>query len=361
MWFDGTMIDTTRALQEQTLAFWATLGSFSLGAIAALVVFWNGVRPFAGDGSVVVVAAIISAVVAALAFVVSSLLHRRGETQFMPTWQKWVSHLSFVALTAAFGGVTGLSVLLAGQLLGTGLPGLELGAIGGALVTGVATALGGRLAFQAATDLGTSDLAVLLFTFLLVGTVVAMLTEAEPTWWERNYSQLGIGDAAWAFNGTLVVAGLLVGTIGSYIGRDLHRLLDDSAIPKIATVVGIWVLAGLALAAVGWFPLDTQPVPHLIAAFAALALLIGAAGWTQYVLPSTPFVLKAVTTLVVVLVTVALLLTFAFPVLTATALESAVVGLALLWLTTFVRVLSILTPNRSVASQRHHLLQRHPR
>lgn len=351
------MNDTARALQEQTLAFWATLGAFGLGAGTAGWVFKGELRPFAGDGSIVVVAALISAVVAALAFVVSSFLHRRGETQFMPVWQTWISHLSFGALTIAFGGVTGLSVLVAGHLLGSGLPGLELGAIGGGLVTGVAAALGGRLAFQAATDLSTADLAALLFTFLVVGTVFAMLTEAEPTWWERNFSQLGIGDGAWAFNGTLVVAGLLVGTIGSYIGRDLHRLLDDAALLKIAAVVVIWALAGLALAAVGWFPLDTQPVPHLIAAFAALALLVGAAAWTQYVLPTRPFVLKAVTILLVSLVTLALMLTFGVPVLSATALESVVVGLALLWLTTFVRVLSILTPNRSVTSQRRHLLR----
>jgi len=86
--------------------------------------------------------------------------------------------------------------------------------------------------------------------------------------------------------------------------------------------------------------------------------LVGAAAWTQYVLPITPFVLKAVTTLLVSLVTVALILTFGVPVLSATALESVVVGLALLWLTTFVRVLSVLTPNRSVTSQRRHLLRR---
>ena len=121
----------------------------------------------------------------------------------------------------------------------------------------MATALGGRLAFQAATGLDTSDLATLLFTFLVIGTVFAMLTASEPTWWEHNFSQLGIGQAVWAFNGTLVVAGLLVGTIGSYIGRDLRRLLKDEAFPKIAAVVALWALAGLALAAVGWFPLDT--------------------------------------------------------------------------------------------------------
>lgn len=345
-----------RALQEQTHALWATLSSFVLGAAAAAIVFWDDIRPFAGEGSIIIPMALISAIIAAIAFAVSTFMHRRGETQFMPTWQTMISNVSFVAVTIAFGGVTGLSVLLVGQLLGAGLPGLELGAVGGGLLTGVAAGLGGRLSFQAGIDLSTRDLAALLFTFLIVGTVFAMLTEAEPTWWERNFSQLGIGAAAWAFNGTLIVAGLLVATIGSYIGRDLHRLLDDAVVPKLTIVVSVWLLAGLALAAVGWFPLDQRPISHLIAAFAALILLMGAAAYTQSVLPTRPLVLKVVTVILVVLVALSIVLTFVVPILSATALESVVVGLSLLWMTTFVRVLSILTPNRSIASQRQHLV-----
>ena len=345
-----------RALAEQTRALWATMGSFLVGMSTAMVVLGGQIRPFAGDDSILVPMALISGLIAAAAFIISSLLHRAGETQFMPLWQTLISHFSFVAVTIAFGGVTGLSVLLAGQLLGSGLPGLELGAIGGGLLTGVAAGLGGRLSFQAGIDLSTRNLAALLFTFLIVGTVFAMITQAEPTWWQRNFSQLGIGVSAWAFNGTIIVAGLLVATIGSYIGRDLHRLLDDTAVPRITVVVMIWLLAGIALAGVGWFPLDERPGAHSVAAFSALGLLVVAAGYTQYVLPDRPFVLRVVTAILVVLILGCIVLTFFIPVLSVTALESIVVGLSLLWMTTFVRVLSILAPNRSVASKRRHLL-----
>lgn len=345
-----------RALAEQTQALWATLGSFLVGFIAAMLVLRDQIRPFAGEGSIIIPMALISAVIAALAFVISSYLHRRGETKFMPLWQTLISHFSFIAVTIAFGGVTGLSVLLVGQLLGSGLPGLELGAIGGGLLTGVAAGLSGRLSFQAGIDLSTRDLAALLFTFLIVGTVFAMITEAEPTWWQNNFSQLGVGVSAWAFNGTIVVAGLLIATIGSYIGRDLHRLLTDDAVPRITVVVVIWLLAGFALAGVGWFPLDERPVAHAIAAFSALGLIVFAAGYTQYVLPGRPFVLKVVTGILVVIIISCIVLTFFIPVMSVTALESIVVGLSLLWMTTFVRVLSILTPNRSIASKRRHLL-----
>ena len=104
-----------------------------------------------------------------------------------------------------------------------------------------------------------------------------------------------------------------------------------------------------------------QTMKRWLALVIALVLLVGAAGFTQSVLPTRPFVLKAVTALLLGLVTAALVVTFFIPMLSVTALESVVVGLALLWMTTFARVLSILTPNRSVASQRRRLVQRRSR
>lgn len=355
MCFDGDVIDIEEALQQQLNAFWATVCCFLIGAIPGALVLWGQNHPFSGTGSVTVQTALIAAAIAGAAFVVSSVLHRRGETWPMPRWQKLISNLSSVAVTIALGGVTGLGVLLAGQVLATGLQGLELGAVGGGILTGVASGFAGRLSFQAGINLSTRDLSALLFAFLIIGTVFAMTTAADPTWWERNFSQLGAG-GAWAFNGTLIIAGLLVGTIGSYIGRDLHRLLEDDAIPRIAIVVSIWIAAGLGLTTVGLLPVDQVPVSHNIAAFAMLVLLVGAAAYTHFVLPDPPVVLNAVTVLLVVLVAFGTLLTFGFSVISVTALESIVVGLALLWMTTFIRVLGILTPGISLPSKRRHLV-----
>ena len=93
-------------------------------------------------------------------------------------------------------------------------------ALSGGPLTATASAAAGWLAFQAGVELRTRDLATLLFSYLTIGTVFAMITAADPRWWERHFSALGSG---WAFNVTMIVAGLLVATIGSYIGRDLHR------------------------------------------------------------------------------------------------------------------------------------------
>ncbi|UWF77638.1 MULTISPECIES: DUF998 domain-containing protein [Microbacterium] len=345
-----------QALRELGRGLWATIICFVIGAAAGTAVLWGAARPFAGDGSVIIPAAAIAGIIAAGAFVTSTLMHRRGETGPMPPWQAVVSDLSSVALTLAFAAVTGLGVLLAGEVLAAGLHGLELPPLGGGVLVGVASAVGGRPAFRAGIRLRTRDIAGLLSGFLVIGTLFAMITATDPGWWERNFSQLGIGAGAWAFNGTLIIAGLLVATVGSYLGRDLHRMLGDDALPRIAGVVAAWAASGAALAAVGLLPIDTLRPVHTIAAIAAVVLLVLAAVLTASAMPEAPGLLRAVTVGLVVLVAVSAALAMA-RVYSVTVLESIVTGLALLWLSTLVQVVGVLAPDASRPSARRSPLR----
>lgn len=274
----------------------------------------------------------------------------------MPRWQAVVSDLSTIALTIAYAGVTGLGVLLGGEILSIGLQGLELPMIGGAILAGVASAVGGRFAFAAGVGLQTKDLAGLLYSYLVIGTLFAMLTAADPFWWRLNFSQLGNGEDAWAFNGTVIVAGLLVATVGAYIGRDLHRLRGDADISRIAWVVVLWAATGIALAAVGIFPLSQLPVLHNIATLATLALFVTVAILTSISLPGPPRSLLITTVGVIVLIIVAVVLADPLHLYSTTVLEVIVVGLGLLWVTTLVRSLSMFVPDVIRASARPKLL-----
>lgn len=339
-------------LQTETRAVWATAICFVLGTLAGMALPAGEPRPLTGDGGLALPVAAIAGVIAAGAFVVSTRMHRRGETVPMPRWQAVVSDVSAVALTAAFGAVTAMGVLLTAEILAVGLRGLELAAVGGGLLAGVAAAVGGRLAFGAGIGLRTADLAGLLSGYLVIGTLFAMVTAADPRWWERNFSQLGGGAGSWAFNGTLMIAGLLVATVGSYIGRDLHRALGDGALRRIAGIVTLWAATGIALAAVGLLPLHRVPIAHDIAAFAALVLFAVAMVATTTTVPDRPRVLVITTAGVVLLVVVAVVLCFGFALFSVTALEAIVVGLGLLWMTTLVRVLAIVAPGASRPSAR---------
>ena len=349
-------MDVEGQLREQRRMLWATAICFAVGAVAGAVVLRGAARPFSGDGSVIIPVALVAGLIAGASFVVSTRMHRAGETTPMPFWQKLVSDVSSIAVTVALAGVTGLGVLLGGEVLAIGLQHLEVGAIGGGVFAGVASALGGRMAFHIGIRLGTRDLAGLLTAFLIIGTLFAMLTATDPAWWAHSFSQLGIGVGGWAFNGTVVVAGLLIATCGSYLGRDLHRMLGDSALRGIAAVVAVWTGAGVALAAVGLLPLDAVPVAHALAAFTGLGLIIAAAIMTTVVMSGAPM-LRVLTIVLVVLMAVAVALAFGFRMLSVAALEAIVVGLVLLWLSTLVQLLCILAPDVSRPSARRSPLR----
>ena len=348
--------EQTWRLQNETEAVWATAGSFVLGAAVGVLLLAGEPRPLTGSQSLAMPIAAVGGAVAASAFVVSTVRHHRGETTPMPRWQSAISSLSAIALTVVFAAIAAMGALLALQILAIGLQGLQLGAVGGGVLAGAVAAVGGRFAYGAGIGLRTADLAGILFGFLALGTLFAMSTAADPRWWEHNFSTLGGGAGAWAFNGTLVVAGLIIATVGSYVGRDLHRMLGDDALPRIAPIVVLWALTGAALAAIGLLPLERVPVAHNIVALGALALFVLAAVTTARVFPGSPRALVITTIGLIALVGVSVMLCFAIGLFGVTALEAIVIGLGMLWMLTLVRVLAVLAPSGSRPSTRRSLL-----
>ncbi|MGB4135010.1 MAG: hypothetical protein WA971_00490, partial [Microbacterium sp.] len=104
-------------------------------------------------------------------------------------------------------------------------------------------------------------------------------------------------------------------------------------------------------------PITLVPVGHDIAALAALCLFIVAAVVTTIVMPGPPRSLRATTLLLVVLVVIAAVLHDPLRLYPLTALEAIVIGLALLWMSTLVRLLAILAPDRSRPSEVRSPLQ----
>lgn len=346
--------EAQRHESQATLAAWA---AFGLGLLFGLVALWGEPRPIAatpGEATVAQPAAGIAAIIAAAAFVLSTLLHRRRETAAMPGWQRTVSHISTVALTLAFGAVAYMGVLTGGEILGLGLRGLEAPAVGGALLSAIASAAAGWLAFQAGIELRTRDLATLLFAYLTIGTVFAMLTAADPRWWERHFSELGTG---WAFNVTVIVAGLLVATTGSYIGRDLHRWLGDTRLRSIGAVVLLFAATGAALAGVGIFPVAEAPLVHNIAAFGTLGLFALTAVVVTLVLPGPPRAMLLTTIGAGLALGAALLLWRPFGLYSAAGLEAVAVGIMFVWMMTLVRTLAAAAPEGTRLSARPSLLR----
>lgn len=345
-----------RVTEEQsTLAAW---GAFALGALFGLIAMGGDPRPItsiAAEPNVAQPTAVIAAIVTAAAFLLSTLLHRRHETADMPAWQRTISHVSTATLTIAFVAVAFMAVLTAGEILALGLQGFEMPPLAAALLAGVASAAGGWLAFQAGVELRTSNLTVLLFSYLTIGTLFAMITAADPRWWQLHFSRLGTD---LAFNLTLIIAGLLVATIGLYLGRDLHRWMGDTRLRGIGWVVALFAAAGVALACVGFIPTHTAQLPHNIAAFSALGLFALTAIAVTLVLPGPPRMLLLTTLGAGVGIAIALLFWRPLAIYNLAALEVIAVGILFVWPTTLVRTIGASTPSQSRRSARRRLLPR---
>lgn len=350
-WFDVSMTAQDRIARD-THATWAAWIGFAVGAALGTALLWGPARPLAGEGSIGLPAAGVAALAAVTGFAAGSLLHRRGETAQMPRWQQIVSRVSDAAVALALAGVTALAVLCLGEVLAVGLDGLQVAPLGGGLLTGAAAAAASSAGFGLGARVRTDDLVGLLFSFLVTGTLFSMLTAADPRWWERNFSQLGAGGSAWAFNGTLVLGGLLLAAVGAYIGRDLHRILGDAALGRIAPVVLLFAATGVSLALIGLFPLHRAPVPHLVAAIATLVLMAASAVAVAVAMPGPPPALLVTTVGVGVGLVVAVLLWQPLHLYAATGLEAVAVGLAFVWLTTLMRALAALAPDEPRPSAR---------
>jgi len=346
------MVTRQDRIERDTHATWAAWIGFAAGAVLGTLLLWGPARPLAGEGSIGLPAAGVTALGAAAGFAAGTLLHRREETAGMPPWQRVVSHVSDAAVALALAGVSALAVLCLGEVLAVGLDGLEVAPLGGGLLIGAATAAASAAGFGLGARLRTDDLVGLLFAFLVAGTLFSMLTAADPRWWERNFSQLGAGGSAWAFNGTLVLGGLLLAVVGSYVGRDLHRVLGDDALRRIAVVVALFAATGLALALIGVFPLYRAPVPHLIAAVGTLILMAASAVAVVIVMPGPPPALVVTTAGVGAGLVLAVLLWQPLHLYSATGLEAVAVGLAFVWLTSLMRALAAITPDETRPSAR---------
>jgi hypothetical membrane protein len=328
--------------REESRAVLAAVFGAVAGAVTAVIVFAGRTPALAGEDSITGVAALAIVGIGTPAFAVSYVTSSRGEARWRRR-SRWRRVLDTVGLTLTGVGVVMLLVSSVFAVFQLAFRDLVLDPLGAVLILGVTTGISGYALTTIASRLTTSRLATLLGLFLIAGVFGSMLTADDPAWWQSNFSSLGVGDAASAltFNLTIVIAGLVVGTLADYLTIDLrarHRP-GDRETRGVAFVRVTLIMVGVALVAVGLIPVDVNAVVHNIVAIAALvgfaALLIGA----PIVLRDLPR--SFLTTTIVVIAAMALVtLLFAVGYYNLTALELVAVLLIFVWLVIFTRNVS---------------------
>ncbi|MHA7985021.1 DUF998 domain-containing protein [Rathayibacter sp. CAU 1779] len=333
------------ATSRESVALGVGATAFVIVAVAALFVFGTSEQPITGPGSLGQFASIASAVTAVVVFVVTWLLVVRGRLQ-----QHTIVGvlIDLVALTIAHTVICLLLWLVLGQVMELSFKGAVVYALPAAVLAGGAAAISGYFVFLSAWGMNGMRLAGVLAVFLVLGAVASMITASDPHWWQKNLSALGMTNdvSSFAFNLTLIVAGLLVTTIARYATAALVRIPR-----RVGVEVVRWLLValGLLLACVGIFPVDRFFVVHnSVACGMVVAYLVITVGLRWFIpeLPRTFVALGIVFLLAIVVAAVF----FAVGYYNLTAVEMIAAVLIFSWLIVFLRTVSATSNDLETAS-----------
>ncbi|WP_353814089.1 hypothetical protein [Agromyces sp. SYSU T00266] len=252
------ILDSERSLES--LALVAGAVSFIAVGLIAIPVFRLGDAPISGPGSIGEYAAVASAVVAFVVFVLGrfSMTAREGDRMGV------LDVLDVVALAIAHGVIALLTWTLLAVILERAFIDAPVFAIPLLVIAGSAGAVTAYVVFSSATHLDLLLLAIVLAVFLVEGMLASMLTASDPYWWAEHLSALGMTNdlSARAFNLTLIVAGFIVTTLA----RWATSTVSTSHPHGRRNVLVCLVLIGVLLAGVGIFPVDTHFWIHTAAA-----------------------------------------------------------------------------------------------
>lgn len=339
---------------RETDALIVGAGAFVLGFLAALICFGGRTLSITGPWSVGVVAAIGGAVVAIVAFVLGRLALRAeaaeapeapaaddGTRDGFATPGQRLRWYDLGAIGFAHGAIALLGLFALASLIESGFRDAPVFALPGALLVAVSLALTAYVCYLSAAALSPTTISLILAVFLVIGALTAMVEATDPHWWRDNLSALGMASnaSAPAFNGTLIVAGVMVTTIARYATAALPIQESRDRRGRDIVRVGLIVM-GLLLAAVGVFPVDAFFVLHnTVATGMAVVFAVIAVG--------LPWFLRRISRVFValgwvyVLVIAMLAVFFATGYYNLTAVELIAGVLIFSWIIVFLRTASV--------------------
>jgi hypothetical membrane protein len=272
----------SRSIRIETEALIAAIVAGVLGSAFAAVMFWGtytliwaGWNASWSVGS----AAMIAVIVLGLATCIVSYhrCRRLPEQLWRRGLPRWKALVDTVAVSLVH---TALAVMVTGTVFSVAQLAFRRLAVGqyvGTAMVLAAVSLTTYTLYLSVAQLSTMALAHRLLLFMGGGVLLSMTTSPDPLWWQRQFSYLGtFGDQpSWIFNGTLIVAGVLVTTFAMYVNRDLRTLHDRGIVRyrwSTPTITVMFIVLGILLAGIGLVPENvTTPGHNTIAASTSLA------------------------------------------------------------------------------------------
>ena len=324
-----------RERDHESIALIVAVAAFVVGGLVALIVFWGRELPIDGRQSLGDFTALLGAIAATVGFGVSRFMSQRGAVK--QTTLRGMHWFDLVALALAHGLIALLAWIGLATVMAYSFDGATVFGTPATILAASATALSAYVAYLSGANLSPRQLSMVLAMFLAVGIIAAMLSSADPLWWQLNLSALGITHdiSSFAFNVTIILSGVIVTTIAR-LGTASLPVAPPLDRRHRAIVRVLFVLLGILLACVGVFPVDQFLLIHntvatgMTVAFAALVI-----GLPRLV-PSMPrlfvwlgFAFLGVIALVAIL--------FAVGIYNLTAVELIAALLIFAWIILFLR------------------------
>lgn len=125
-----------------------------------------------------------------------------------------------------------------------------------------------------ATLISTTFMMFLLIITIVGGVLIATVTNSRLLWWQHNFSFLGTAkaDFSWTFNATLMVSGILWGTLIDYLFVPIQKRLPRNW--RLITLRIFLTFDAICLFAIGALP-NNPGFLHLAHDTAANLLILG--------------------------------------------------------------------------------------
>ena len=263
--------------RTESRAIYVALASAGVGLLTGLALFFSAERVtlFERGVSLGSVASIMAGVVALAVYLLAASYHERPLEKRV--WARTEHLLNIVSLAIVFGLLAFLSCALVFFIISIAFRGATVDMWAASVLLALSLGVASYGTYLMAVGMNAMRVSAILALFLVSGTFISMMTASDPLWWDVHFSSLGAGGgiSGYAFNATLIIAGLVIVALSKYIIDDFTRLQQQGHIPKQAKTLlmrGLLAGIGISLAFVGLFVYDVFPLTHNIAAFGMAAL-----------------------------------------------------------------------------------------
>jgi hypothetical protein len=225
---------------------------------------------------------------------------------------------------------------------------------GGAATIGAGTAIVVYMSYLTASTMNSQNASTILAQFLTGGVLISILTTDNPEWWQVHFSSLGAngGISGYAFNVTLIFAGLAVAGLSRYIADDFTAIQSKTASNsklKVRLLQVLLATLGIMLACVGLFVYDQFPSIHNIAAFGMAVVFIVIIALLPWITPKLPTIVYLISYGLAGAIVVCFWLFKGIGYLNLTMFELFAAAIIFLWLIVLVRNISALAAAETAA------------